>query len=86
MPPKLPAAECFHPCSFLGVSGEAVEGGADEDGEGDGMMVDEDGEEGVESVGKDDFDEEAVDVVNSPIVSIDCRSIDCHWIGRNRSS
>lgn len=33
----LPAAECFHPCSFFAGSsgGEAVDGGVEEDGDAD---------------------------------------------------
>ena len=37
----LPAAECFHPCSFFGGSGgEAVDGGVEDDGEAEGIKVD----------------------------------------------
>lgn len=37
IPPRLPAAECFHPCSALFVcGGEAVEGGVFDSGAGAG--------------------------------------------------
>lgn len=36
----LPAAECFHPCSFFGGSGgDVVDGGVEEDGEAEGINV-----------------------------------------------
>ena len=37
----LPAAECFHPCSFFGGSGgESVDGGVDDDAAAEGSKVD----------------------------------------------